>query len=326
MATVTLSIIDEGRSVKDPGDTVSLTLEDNDNPRFDLGPEDMRTHTITILDVIEAEEFAPATSRITGTVPLDLPNMTRSVRSWQRLPPNPDSSDRPYPSNGFTDNFMCVLPDRTGGLNGVFPARGTINDDVRENSPYLLYPVTLPEGVIFSVWVKAWVLDGGDNSVYVGKNAMEGFEFVFDFGNRQEGSNVSQVNDITWKWVRNGNLTINASDQSLTVWAREDGFCFDQILLLPKGLIGDNPSADNIEELVSRGTSTTAQVAPSTRVLAAGYGVGSTAGPVSSTLPHQWPAAAFRRDPWWYDPWHLFAHQRTRLRPWLIRGAGSAGS
>jgi hypothetical protein len=268
--------------------------------------EDNQQHTITLINknkvvLLEAENFNSPTS----VVSVDDQDYQWESRDSNNTAP---LSDNEEVANYGGTGYMCILPSDSQ----VF--------DDPPNSPELRYNgVTFPQGnTEYYVWVRGWGRNNGTDSAHIGVNGVVAVDSIdtddhneWVWINEQDPGNVSSAS-----------LTIPTTTANIHIWARDTGFCIDQILFIldesfdPSTLDGPLPP---------RGTSTTAQVAPSTRVLTAGYDADSTAGPVSSTLPQQWPAAAFRRDPWWYDPWHLFAHQRTRLRPWPIRGAGSAG-
>jgi|GEM_PF-7121757 len=268
--------------------------------------EDNQQHTITLINenkvvLLEAENFNSRT-------PVSVDDQDYQWESRDSNNTAPLSDTVKYGGTGY----ICILP-----------SDGQVFDDP-PNSPELRYEgVEFPEAnTTYYVWIRGWGRSDKTDSAHIGiNNAVSVKSIDTDDHNEWVWINEQDPDDVP-----GASLTILTTTANIHIWARDTGFCIDQILFIPVGPEQFAPNDSNVGPAIGPISSgVIAQVAPSTRVLAAGYGAGSTAGPVSSTLPQQWPAAAFRRDPWWYDPWHLFAHQRTRLRPWSIRGAGSAG-
>jgi hypothetical protein len=98
----------------------------------------------------------------------------------------------------------------------------------------LRYQVKFTTPGIYTVWIRTWAPNGRGNTVHAGRNG-RGYESANRIASRTYG---------TWSWTRrrmDRSIALlrvpSAGVHTINIWAREDGFRFDRIMLTRNGNI-----------------------------------------------------------------------------------------
>jgi len=130
------------------------------------------------------------------------------------------------PRNAQAWSFTNSVAGASGaGYVEATPNSGSnLNSDVPTSSPELQYTVDFPATGTYRVWVRAYALDGTEDSVHVG----------LDGALPASGSNLNWSTYGAWVWTNGAtkSVVVSAAGQhTFHAWMREDGARLDRLLL-----------------------------------------------------------------------------------------------
>lgn len=187
---------------------------------------------------------------------VDAENFTAKSDSWYLTSPDSIPDIQPDPDGEHTTGasnsaYMELLPDtRVTSLDQLIS--GTNYWGGPGGGPFLEYYVDVPEPGTYTVWVKMYATGTEDNGIHVGINdtkPLSGHKIQLCGGkNRWSWTSNQRTNDNHCGVTQTITIDVpNAGPNTVTFYAREDGFEIDQFILLKE----TNPTIEDCYPLLS---------------------------------------------------------------------------